>query len=74
MLSYISQLHHDMADLGYQSISGINGVSWIDFDNIHVLRQQLMMNALSVGKHDRYNTNNKHTFNVQLGNSGAKQC
>ena len=70
ILSYVSQLHHDMVDFGFQVISGVNGVvlaaleegkiNWLDQDGINVLRKQYMLNALSEKPSDRFNSNNSN--------------
>lgn len=69
-----------MVDLGFQFISGVNGVilaaleegkmNWLDVDGISALREQYMLNTLSV--HYNYRYNSKHSNNSNNSKSTPK--
>ena len=58
MISFVSQIHRDMIDFGYQTILCItsviltaleeNRIEWTDSDDINAMRKQYILNSVSV--------------------------
>ena len=57
MISFVSQIHRDMIDFGYQTILGIisviltalegNRIEWTDSDDINAMQKQYILNLVS---------------------------